>query len=95
MTEEKQVPDIYSDLFTTNVNPLGAVVGLSKTMLPTKTNPQPQPEHVATLRYSLENYKAYIMTARKQMKEYEVKLGKPIPLPTDLLASLSLTEADW
>ena len=95
MPEAKEVPDIYSDLFTTNVNALGAIVGLSKSVLPTPGNQRPNPEPVAVLRYSLENYKVYIMTARKQLKEMETKAGKPIHLPVDLLQSLDLTEADW
>ena len=94
MAEEKAVPDIYSDWFGSYVNALGVVLVLSKTQPPLTPGANRQPEAMAVLRFSLENWKTMLMTARKQLKKHEADTIT-IHLPKPLMESLGLTEADW
>lgn len=95
MAEEKSVPDLYSDLFSSHVNVLGVILVLSKNQPPLGPGDGPRkPEPVAILRFSLENWKAILMTARKQLKAHEAEQGV-LPLSKQLRDSLGLTEADW
>ena len=90
-----QIPDIYSDLFSINANAVGVTLILSKTHLPLNAGDKAGAEAVAVLRFSSENIKLILMTARRHMKEVEAKKGKPIHLSEEVLKSLNLTEADW
>ena len=92
MTDTKdEFPDIYSDRFNVMISSLGVNLYLSRSAEEAQGKPTP----VATLRFSLENWKLILMTARHQMKNHETAGGNPIFLPASLLSTMGLSAADW
>ena len=95
MTQDgTQPPDIHSDIFNILVNAVGVNLVLARTGVTSEGKPG---EHrtVAVVRMSLENWKAMLMTGRRQLKDHEKTQGIAIQLPKPLLDSLGLTEAEW
>ena len=93
----KDIPDVYSELFDIRENPLSVVLILSQAdfLSPAQASGQHQVKQVAILRFSPANWKTILMTARKQMKAREQSQGAPYKVPDEILKPLGLTEADW
>ena len=95
MTQDgTQPPDIHSDIFSILINAVGVNLVLARTGITPEGKPG---EHrtVAVVRMSLENWKAMLMTGRRQLKDHEKNQGIAIQLPKPLLDSLGLMETEW
>jgi hypothetical protein len=93
---DSECPDLYSDLFQLYENPLGVMLVLHKSPVPSNGPPSSsKPNALAILRFSPENWKVILMTGRKQLKTREQTNGTPFKIPAEILGPLGLTEGDW
>lgn len=92
--ESQQTPDVYTDQFTLNLSPYGALLLFGVT-LPSQTG-TPQIQERLRLRMSLEHAKVMTMLLRRVLKGYERENALTIPLPRQVLNTMGLSpEDDW
>lgn len=93
MTEEKDIPDVYSDQFMIGGGPYGVVINLNK------SHPEPGggklPETVARVRMSYEHAKMVAFMLCRHIKKIENESGISYPVSTKVLSSLGIGMEDW
>ena len=88
--------DEYVDGFTVNSSPYGASLNFQRgNPKPAAIGSQPVAEDVGTIRMSLEHMKAMTFILRRQMEEFERKVGVNVQIPMALLNALNIAPEDW
>lgn len=103
MAEEKhdekhdETPDIYCDGVQMGMTPFDMMIWLLQRP-PGVGSPgaEVKPNHVGTIRMSLEHAKVFAIMLRKNLKQYEDQTGGKIPMHPDLAKNLGISkEEDW
>lgn len=91
---EDDTEPIYSDGVQVGCAPF--TVALTFTVSPSPSRGAVPPKVVADLRMSPEHAKVMAIILRRQMKDFEQQLGKPIPIHPQVLQQLGLSPTeDW
>ena len=88
------VPDIYFDRFDILVDAVGVTISLALSG-PPLNGQAPITQTKALFRTSLENWKAMMMTGKKQLKAHEQQHNVKVQLPKALMDGLGLSEDQW
>lgn len=92
MPDEKEIPELYSDMFEVVSGPYGIVLNFMK------SPPVPRAEikeTVARVRMSWEHAKAMTFIMQKHVKQVEREIGVSYPVPIKVLSTMGVAPEDW
>jgi len=91
---DSEVPELYCDGAQLGLSPFTATFSL--TMQPAGQTGGMLPIKVANVRMSLEHAKVLAIMLRKQLKDYEARMGSEINLPSQVYSQLGFSkQEDW
>ena len=93
MTEDKDIPEFYSDQFIISGGPYGVVISLGKSSA--EPGPGKVPETVARVRMSYEHVKTLTFLLCRHIKKVESEAGITYPVSTKVLSNLGIGIEDW
>ena len=94
MAHEEELEPIYSDGVQVGCAPFSIALTFSISSGPGRSHAPARP--VADIRMSPEHAKVLAIILRRQIKDYEQQLGRPIPVHPQVLQQLGLSPSeDW
>ena len=93
MTEDKDIPEFYSDQFMISGGPYGVAISLGRSSA--EPGPGKVPETVARVRMSYEHVKTLTFLLCRHIKKVESEAGITYPVSTKVLSSLGIGLEDW
>jgi hypothetical protein len=88
--------DIYSDQFQITIGPYGCVLNFSATSPEPSAPGSPRAaDRLASVRMSNEHLKVLTYVLRRQVLDYERRMGVRVPVPHEVLNALRVGPEDW
>ena len=93
MTEEREIPEFYSDQFMISAGPYGVVLNFKES--PPEPGPGKVADTVARVRMSYELIKTMTFVLCRHIKKIEKETGVSYPVSGKVLSDLGVGMEDW
>ena len=94
-TRQREPFDEYTDTFTVTITPFGANLSFSVREAHPAPGGVPKPQHLGTLRMSVEHLKTVVMVTQRQILQVENESGVKAEVPRPILNQLKIAPEDW